>query len=64
MRTPTTAEMIRKLERLATDGELTAEESATLAPIAEVMHSGVVTKLTDEQVEALDAMYSQHFRKR
>ncbi|PTE02679.1 hypothetical protein [Pandoraea apista] len=64
MRLPTTTEMVRRLERLAESGDLTDQERAALQPMQIAMHSGVVTQLTGEQVEELDAMYSQHFRKR
>ena len=61
MRIPTTTEMVRRLERLAESGDLTDQERAALAPMTTAMHSGVVTKLTGEQVEALDAMYAAYF---
>lgn len=60
MRLPTTTEMIKSLEHIS--GDLTDAERAALAPMAAAMHSGVVTQLTGEQVEALDAMYSAYFR--
>lgn len=60
MRLPTTTEMIKSLEQIS--GDLTDAERAALAPMAAAMHSGVVTQLTGEQVEALDAMYSAYFR--
>lgn len=60
MRLPTTTEMVKSLEQIS--GDLTDAERAALAPMAAAMHSGVVTQLTGEQVEALDAMYSAYFR--
>lgn len=59
MRLPTTTEMVKSLEHIASD--LTNEERAALEPISAVMHSGQVTRLSSEQVEALDAMYSAYF---
>lgn len=59
MRTPTTTEMVRSLEHIASD--LTEQERAALAPISAVMHSGQVTRLDSEQVDDLDAMYSAYF---
>ncbi|QDX22159.1 hypothetical protein FP568_13430 [Pandoraea pnomenusa] len=61
MRQPSTTEMVRRLERLAESGDLTDAERAALAPMAAAMHSGVVTQLTGEQVEALDDMYAAYF---
>ena len=60
MRLPTTTEMVKSLEQIS--GDLTDQERTALAPISAVMHSGQVTQLTGEQVEALDAMYSAYFR--
>ena len=51
--------MIKSPEQIS--GDLTAEERATLQPMQIAMHSGAVTQLTSEQVEALDAMYSAYF---
>lgn len=61
MRTLSTTEMVRRLIELDESGDLTPAERAALAPMATAMHSGVVTQLTSEQVEALDAMYSAYF---
>lgn len=59
MRILSTNEMVKSLEQIASD--LTDQERAALAPISAVMHSGQVTRLDSEQVEALDAMYSAYF---
>ncbi|VVE76528.1 hypothetical protein PCA31118_05230 [Pandoraea captiosa] len=59
MRTPSTTEIVKSLEHIS--GDLTDDERATLAPMAEAMHSGVVTQLTGEQVEALADMYAAYF---
>lgn len=61
MRLPTTTEMVRRLEKLVESGDLSIVEYATLMPMQIAMHSGVVTQLTGEQVEALDAMYAAYF---
>ncbi len=55
-----TTSMVKALEQIS--GDLTLAERAALVPMAAAMHSGVVTQLTGEQVEALDAMYSAYFR--
>ncbi|ALS63594.1 hypothetical protein [Pandoraea apista] len=54
-----TTTMIKSLEQIASD--LTADERAALQPMQIAMHSGVVTQLTGEQVEELDAMYAVYF---
>lgn len=59
MRLPTTTQMVKSLEEIS--GDLTDQERAALAPISAVMRSGQVTRLSNEQVEALDAMYSAYF---
>lgn len=59
MRLLTTTEMIKSLEQIS--GDLTDHERSALEPISAVMHSGQVTRLDSEQVEALDAMYSAYF---
>jgi hypothetical protein len=59
MRIPTTTEMVKSLDQIS--GDLTDQERAALAPMTTAMHSGVVTQLTGEQVEALDDMYAAYF---
>lgn len=54
-----TTSMVKALESISS--RLTPTERATLAPMSTAMHSGVVTQLSGEQVEALDAMYADHF---
>ncbi len=59
MRTLSTTRMLKSLEAISS--RLTDEQRAALVPMTTAMHSGVVTQLTGEQVEALDDMYAAYF---
>lgn len=56
-----TSDMIRRLESLDDAGELTAEESEILRPLADLMHLGQVIRLTAEQIDQLDALHMSYF---
>jgi len=57
-----TRDMIHQLYVLKDDDELDAGERTLVIDLKNLSDKGEVTQLSDEHVEALDALHKKHFR--